>query len=582
MLSAILGCIPEPRLRVFGPDVGVDAVLDDRSQITSDSGMDGSSDAVDDVHFAQDGSLEAGACGDDAPGRDAFCDGLSAPRLRSPLSSVLTSTGQPRLRWFLPPGVSEVELSICGDRQCSRDVRRYPISGSEFRPPAPLPPGVWFWRVRSRTGPTAQSATWQFVVVGNSSREARWDGLPDLDGDGAADLVVGAPLAEGGEGRVFIYSRSLESPRWTLVPPGGAARGFGEHVSVVGDLDGDGFVELVVRSVSASTPQGVLSVFRGGADGPAPVGVVSPPPARPSEGFGERIERGGDFDGDGFGDWIASTRDFAARTGALLAFRGGPGTLSTGAHETWSVERERYVFPTAIAAVDIDDDGFTDIVATANYAPDRLEAAASHPGLLALVRGAEHGLQLSRVSITEGREFDNSFGATVTVHGDLNADGYPDLLVGNGSSTSGVALVLPGAPSGIPLAPRSTLRFTPMQLESVADFVSGADLSGDGVADIVYEIRTNRGLSVSPVARRILTTVAVGDNQIPFDAPNFPLGAVSASADLTGDGIADLAIGHHEVVDIFAGQTGGPSTTPTLTIRAPVASPSGFGSALAR
>merc|ERR1719354_498591 len=74
----------------------------------------------------------------------------------------------------------------------------------------------------------------------------------DLDGDGFVEIAIGAPQADGGKGIVEIYSASLsgllDEPTQTLRIPN--VRGFGYSLGGDQDVDGNGYPDLVVGSLS--------------------------------------------------------------------------------------------------------------------------------------------------------------------------------------------------------------------------------------------------------------------------------------------------------------------------------------------
>lgn len=140
------------------------------------------------------------------------------------------------------------------------------------------------------------------------------DFVPDLDGDGKAELVVGsstftAPREGGGSilaaGKVELFS-SKGTRLWTVYGPNGNAS-FGESVSTVPDVTGDGRAEIAVGASGAQ----VLGLVRGagyllsGADGSE---VSRSGGDMEGELWGSLVGWAGDINGDGTADWYASTR----------------------------------------------------------------------------------------------------------------------------------------------------------------------------------------------------------------------------------------------------------------------------------
>src|SRR5205814_4651998 len=87
----------------------------------------------------------------------------------------------------------------------------------------------------------------------------------DFDGDGFSDLVVGAYSGTVSVGRAYVFRGSASGlgAAPTVVLTGTETRGsFGIHVTVVGDINGDGYPDVAV-SETPTTMGGIVHVFTG-------------------------------------------------------------------------------------------------------------------------------------------------------------------------------------------------------------------------------------------------------------------------------------------------------------------------------
>jgi hypothetical protein len=134
----------------------------------------------------------------------------------------------------------------------------------------------------------------------------------DLNGDGHEDVVAGAPLQVGG-GAAYVFAgpfagdRTTSTADWTV--SGTSAGQWVGYDAAIGDLDGDGAADLAVGapwSLSAQVGEGRVLVYPAPAPGAytdqdAPTVLTSG--VGVADGFGFRIE-GGDIDGDGLYDLV--------------------------------------------------------------------------------------------------------------------------------------------------------------------------------------------------------------------------------------------------------------------------------------
>ena len=157
-------------------------------------------------------------------------------------------------------------------------------------------------------------------------------GLSDVDGDGTADLLVGAPGKDiGGEdgianvGLAYIFSGKTGQLIRTINHPdeGGAEAGaaFGAAVANAGDLDKDRVSDLLIGAPG----EGKAFVFSG-KTGALLLTLVNPfPETLPS--FGAAVAGGKDFNGDRKPDLVIGSPAREDQRGAVYIFNGSDGSL---------------------------------------------------------------------------------------------------------------------------------------------------------------------------------------------------------------------------------------------------------------
>ncbi|ROO84344.1 FG-GAP repeat protein [Actinocorallia herbida] len=281
----------------------------------------------------------------------------------------------------------------------------------------------------------------------------------DLDGDGCADLAVGAP----GAATVRVYLGGAAELRAGPVLTG--RRGLGTAVAVA-DLDGDRDAELVAGAPEASGG-GEIVVYglrargvKGRKTFPARLGRTKQRRAR-TDAFGSALAIG-DFAGTGrariaVGVPGAGHRGEGAVT-VIDPLRGKAKVLSQAGKVRGGPERDDG-FGTALASADFDGDGYDDLaVGVPGEALTDRDLGAGE-GAVHVFSGPsfrEKGPMWSRdTKGVPGRLHRNDrFGAALAA-GDLTGDGRPDLAIG-----------IPGAASAQILRARKGKPLTPSRLLS--------------------------------------------------------------------------------------------------------------------
>ena len=297
-------------------------------------------------------------------------------------------------------------------------------------------------------------------------------GAGDVNGDGKADLIIGASADDNNgdsSGSARVLSGSDGSVLYNFNGDNAGDR-FGFSVSEAGDVNGDGKADLIVGASSddnngdSSGSARVLS----GSDGSV---LYNFDGDTAGDSFGFSVSDAGDVNGDGTPDLIVglsggngSARVLSGRDGSVLYnFEGDSGFYSVS------------------GAGDVNGDGRADLIIGDNFDNNGIGSAR--------VLSGGDGSVLYNFS---GDSADDFFGISVSGAGDVNGDGQADLIVGafgddNNGVLSGSARVLSGSDGSV------LYNFDGDNAEDQFGVsVSGAgDVNGDGIDDFI--VGTNFG-----------------------------------------------------------------------------------------
>ena len=410
---------------------------------------------------------------------------------------------------------------------------------------------------------------WEYVPgLDFSNLGAAVGTVGDLNGDGYSDAAVGAPnMRDPGSSRVgavLIFHGSATglpaTPNRILYGPHYASYyvEFGAALSPAGDVNGDGFGDLLVGAPGYGG-DGAAFVYLGSAGGIQTAYAWSwtiDDFTAGSARLGTTVSTAGDVDGDGYDDiLVGAPVAYAGFRGRAALFRGGAGGLA--AAPAWDVTGaalgDRFGAGLA-AAGDVNADGYDDVVvgvpgATGIYPP----SWDTFYGQVSVYHGSGSGLGPVPANVVYGTQPNASFGAAVSGAGDMNGDGYADIGIGAPYWDSawavdgGRALACPGSAAGVTGAPIWEELGSSANDRFGAVLAPGGDVNGDGLGDLlVGSANVSNGGSGHGFAA-VVTGSRVGSIFMPwyrYDSGNVLFGgAIGTAGDVDGDGFSDILVG---------------------------------------
>lgn len=283
--------------------------------------------------------------------------------------------------------------------------------------------------------PTHPERRADWSVEGNASYMwfgASVSGAGDVNGDGFHDVLVGAPRVQSYQGRAFLYLGSPSGPSSThdWMVTGSFIGSLGGALAGAGDVNGDGYDDILIGAYSGN---GYVRLYFGSATGPGPTPDWSLTHDQPLAHFASEVAGAGDVNGDGFDDIAIGAPYWTSaflRQGRALVFLGS--ATGPSADPDWVMEGETVGdwFGWSVAGIgDVDGDGFDDLVVGA----PRAQGAPQDRGRAYLYLGSAHGLSTTASwSASSGlpASYDSGFGLSLGRAGDVNGDGLADLIVG--------------------------------------------------------------------------------------------------------------------------------------------------------
>lgn len=246
--------------------------------------------------------------------------------------------------------------------------------------------------------------------------------LRDLDGDGVMEGIGSTPSVPNSAGTIVVFSGATGDELLNITGPASGS-GLGWSVADAGDVDADGFVDVIAGGPSWNGTGGIV-IYSGNPATPG--AVIWQINGQPSSAFGFAVSTLDDTNGDGHADFIVGSSGFDGvnlNEGRVFIYDGATGTIL---HELVGTGAIGSGLGQGVAGIgDVDGDGVSDV-------------AASEPGTRSVWVWSGASGDVIHASLPGEPDASGTFGQFFVGRcGDVSGDGIPDVYVGDYADSVG-------------------------------------------------------------------------------------------------------------------------------------------------
>ena len=430
-------------------------------------------------------------------------------------------------------------------------------------------------------------------------------GNAKFNNDTYNDIAVGAPHYVGtisNQGAVYVFWGSTSGVATTIrntLTPGVINAEFGQSLKVLGDVNADGYSDLVVSAPSLSngnTDEGKAFLYLGSASGLSNTVTWTGEINIDNANYGETIQ-GADINHDGKTDLVVGAPKYSGAynyQGAVFVYYSNGTSFGNSPDVSFYGTHEWEYFGGGLFCGDVNGDSFAEIIIGSTY----FTGTYADEGKVYIYYGTAYGIETTPRWTKTGGSVEASFGQSITV-GDINGDATPDLITSavyesNGQSYEGKVYSFFGSQRG--LSTVYSQRFNVSQASSQFAFAIDAagDVNGDGYDDLIVGAYNYDNGQTNEGAAFLFYGTASGLNTTPAwtyenNQASSTLGyAVTGNCDVNGDGYKDVLVGANQFdngqtnegrVYAFYGSSTGLAATANWTAESNLASAQ-FGKAI--